>query len=88
MSELDARSVNIDRLKRRLRVRGTTLAQTPPTWEGITWREWEQVRWADMREEAEKARTAEPVPVRPISSARDRYGWRSLPPGSRYLGKE
>jgi len=87
----------IVRLRRRLRVRGTTLAQTPPEWEGISWAEWEELRWDDWNHEAALAREQEAIkvqngppelPLPPVATGRDNYGWRDMPRAPRKPGEK
>ena len=66
--------------------RGTRLCDLPADFRGLSWREFEESVWADRRAERIAAAELAPAQTRPIATARDRYGWRSLPSGSSYIG--
>lgn len=76
----------IERLRQRLRVSGSTLKDCPVEWQGITWSQWQEIVWADLRAAAVKAREGVPLPVLKLATARDRHGYRSLPGGTAYFG--
>ena len=75
-------------LRWRLLPHGTRMADVPPDWRGLKWREFLAIWWEDMAQEREKARKNQPAPKIRTASHRDDYGWRSLPSGTRYLGGE
>jgi hypothetical protein len=58
----------IDRLK--LLPPGTKLKDVPANWEGLTWKEWEQVRLIDICVEAEKARVESRKKLRLLPKAK------------------
>ena len=79
---MDPDSVN--RLKEKLLPPGTTLAEVPPDWQGLTPREARELQWQEWLTEAAQLRQGQPLPELKLATPRDRYGWRSLPNGSSY----
>lgn len=76
----------LESLRSRLVPAGIPLRDVRPDQRGLRWNEYLSVHWDEMREAARKAReSAPPPPYIPIATPRDRYGWRSLPPGTRLL---
>jgi hypothetical protein len=85
-SEINAAAARIRRhdLRARLLPAGTRLADVPPEREGLAVAEWVELCWLDMR--AAATALPEQADLPRISTARDNYGWRSLPSGSRFIG--
>jgi hypothetical protein len=76
----------IDALRARLVPPGVRLKDVPPDWRGLSWGEYLEVHWADLRREAYLVRTPPTIQNKPVSTSRDNYGWKSLPAGTPRLG--
>ena len=79
----------IDYLRSHLLPPGTPMRDVPPDFTGLTYGEYMELQWLEYCE----TRRAHPdvlsgdADLRAVRTARDNYGWRSLPSGTRLLWK-
>lgn len=78
----------IGELRARLLPRGSRLAEAPPDRHGLTAREWEELQRLESLASIEPSNAPPPINSQPVATARDGYGWRSLPSGSHLLDAE
>lgn len=57
---------------------GTPLSEIPDSYQGISWDEYQLMLWAECRK-AVPADWATAMDKKPVSTPRDRYGWKGLP---------
>lgn len=63
------------------------LKDIDPEERGISWNQYMENWWKQMRKETDAARSGEEPEInrKRIATSRDNYGWRSLPPSSHSL---
>jgi hypothetical protein len=76
----------LEHLRSRLLPAGVSLAAIAPEAQGLTLREWDELCWLEWQATLSASPGVSALSDRPITTARDRYGWRSLPGGTPYFG--
>lgn len=74
----------LETLRSRLLPPGTRMADVPATHRGLTYAQWLELQCMEYLVERRNAPQENP-PGTAIRTARDSYGWRSLPSGTRLL---
>ena len=73
-------------LRARLSPSGARLADVPFDHRGLSLAEWRELQRLEALASLPPPDAPPPIDSQPVATARARYGWRSLPPGTHFLG--